>query len=93
MTFYAALEPARIWFPTAPPSGAVPPDQSSVPPVAALGRQFNPFRFAHPVTGAPLRIPTSSPDQDGDRGGGGIAQLATKARLHVKFRGDRHRPA
>jgi hypothetical protein len=59
MTFYAALERARIWFPSAPPSEDFPPDAPSQPVVEALGRQFNPWHFAHPVTGKPLPVPTS----------------------------------
>lgn len=77
MTFYAALERARIWFPTAPPSEAVPPDQLSEPPIEALGRQFNPFRWPHPITGEPLPIPVSDPAH-GDAGGGGIPQVTSQ---------------
>ena len=61
MTFYAALERARIWFPSAPPSAAMPPDAPSQPVVEALGRQFNPWHFAHPITGEPLPVPVSDP--------------------------------
>jgi hypothetical protein len=60
MTFYVALERARIWFPTAPPSEAVPPDSPSPPRDAGLGRQFNPFRWPHPVTGQELPVPASA---------------------------------
>jgi hypothetical protein len=59
MTFYAALERARIWFPSAPPSEVMPPDAPSQPVVEALGRQFNPWHFRHPVEGYEIRIPTS----------------------------------
>ena len=59
MTFYAALERARIWFPSAPPSEAFPPDAPSQPVDARLGRQFNPWHFAHPITGAPLPVPAA----------------------------------
>lgn len=79
MTFYAALERARIWFPTAPPSETLPPDQPSEPPVEALGRQFNPFRFPHPITGEPLPVPASAPGRSGDLGGGGIEQVAPRS--------------
>jgi hypothetical protein len=61
MTFYAALERARIWFPSAPPSEAFPPDEPSQPVDERLGRQFNPWHFAHPITGAPLPVPVSDP--------------------------------
>jgi hypothetical protein len=59
MTFYAALERARIWFPSAPPSETFPPDAPSQPVDARLGRQFNPWHFAHPITGEPLPVPVS----------------------------------
>ena len=61
MTFYAALERARIWFPSAPPSEAFPPDAPSQPVDERLGRQFNPWHFAHPITGEPLPVPVSDP--------------------------------
>ncbi len=75
MTFYAALERAKIWFSTAPPSPDVPPDTPSHPMVEALGRQFNEFRWPHPITGEPLPVPISDPNQSSDRGGGGIQQV------------------
>lgn len=78
MTFYAALERAKVWFPTAPPSDILPPDAPSAPRVDGLGRQFNPFRFAHPVTGAGLPLPVSDPSQRDIAGGGGIAQVMGK---------------
>ena len=59
MTFYTALERARIWFPSAPPSAAMPPDAPSQPVVEALGRQFNPWHFRHPVEGYEIAIPTA----------------------------------
>ena len=59
MTFYAALERARIWFPSAPPSDLLPPDSPSQPVVEALGRQFNPWHFRHPVEGYEIAIPTA----------------------------------
>jgi hypothetical protein len=75
MTFYAAVERANIWFGTAPPSEAFPPDRASDHPVEGLGRQFNAFRWPHPITGAPLSVPVSDPQQSQDRGGGGIQQV------------------
>ena len=60
MTFYAALERERVWFPSAPPSAAMPPDAPSRPVAEALGRQFNPFHFRHPVTGDELATPISA---------------------------------
>ena len=59
MTYYAALVRDRISFPTAPPSEALPPDVASQPVNAALGRQFNPFHFRHPMTGKVLPVPHS----------------------------------
>jgi len=78
MTFYAALERAKVWFPTAPPSTEVPPGAFGAPPVDGLGRQFNPFRFVHPVTGQPLAVPLSDPALRGITGGGGITQVMGK---------------
>lgn len=75
MSFYVALERARIWFETAPPSDAVPPDAPATLVDEGLGRQFNPFRFAHPITGAALPLPLSDPAHSGDTGGGGINQV------------------
>jgi len=59
MTYYAALQRERISFPSAPPSVELPPDRPSQPVVAALGRQFNPWHFKHPITGRELPIPAS----------------------------------
>jgi hypothetical protein len=59
MTYYTALERARIWFPSAPPSGVMPPDTPSQPVVEELGRQFNPWHFRHPVEGYEIAIPAS----------------------------------
>lgn len=59
MTYYVALERAKIWFPSAPPSGDFPPDAASQPVDEALGRQFNPWHFRHPITGEELALPTS----------------------------------
>jgi hypothetical protein len=59
MTFYAALERDKVWFPSAPPSTAMPPDAPSQPVVEALGRQFNVFHFRHPVLGYELAMPAS----------------------------------
>jgi hypothetical protein len=77
MTFYAALERAKIWFGTAPPDGQCAPDTPSDPPDPLLGRQFNAFRWPHPITGAKLGIPASDPDA-ADKGGGGIAQVESR---------------
>lgn len=59
MTFYAALERDKVWFPSAPPSTAMPPDAPSQPVVEALGRQFSAFHFGHPVLGYALATPVS----------------------------------
>ena len=67
MTFYAALERARIWFPSAPPSETLPPDAPSQPVAEALGRQFNPWHFRHPVAGYELALPLATPPRGGQR--------------------------
>lgn len=78
MTFYATLERANVWFPTAPPSVDFPPDAPSQPVEKRLGRQFNCFRWPHPVTGDTLRVPVSAPEES-NLGGGGIKQLDADA--------------
>ncbi len=60
MTYYASLQRERISFPTAPPSTQLPPDRPSQPVVEALGRQFNPWHFRHPIGGYALAIPAAS---------------------------------
>lgn len=59
MTFYATLEREKIWFPSAPPSEAMPPDLPSAAVEPGLGRQFVPWHFAHPIEGYDLKIPAS----------------------------------
>jgi hypothetical protein len=59
MTYYAALVRDRISFATAPASETLPPDVSSQPVDARLGRQFNPFHYRHPLTGKVLPTPHS----------------------------------
>jgi hypothetical protein len=77
MTFYAALERAKIWFDSAPPSEAFPPAEASPPKDARIGRQFNLFRWPHPVTEEPLAVPASDPNAT-DKGGGGIDETASR---------------
>jgi hypothetical protein len=67
MTYYASLERERVSFPTAPPSTELPPDRPSRPVDAALGRQFNPWHFKHPITGADLPIPASRVQSHSDK--------------------------
>jgi len=62
MTYYAALERRAVSFPTAPPSTLLPPDRPSQPVVEALGRQFNPWHFRHPIEDYALAVPASSLD-------------------------------
>lgn len=59
MTFYAAIEREKVWFPSAPPSMTMPPDAPSQPVVEALGRQFNPWHFRHPTEDYELATPAS----------------------------------
>jgi hypothetical protein len=59
MTFYAAVQRERVWFPTAPPSTTFAPDAPSQPVVPELGRQFNQWHFRHPVAGYELPVPAS----------------------------------
>ena len=61
MTYYASLQRERVSFPTAPPSTQLPPDRPSQPVVEALGRQFNPWHFRHPIGGYELAIPAAAP--------------------------------
>lgn len=69
MTYYAAVQRERVSFPTAPPSGRLPPDRPSQPVVAALGRQFNPWHFRHPIGGYELPVPVAGGGHE--PGGGG----------------------
>ena len=69
MTYYASLARERISFPTAPPSAELPPDRPSQPVVAALGRQFNPWHFKHPIGGYALPVPASSLNPHGGKSG------------------------
>jgi hypothetical protein len=59
MTYYAALQRESVSFATAPPSTALPPDKDSQPVVEALGRQFNPWHFRHPIEDYKLSVPAS----------------------------------
>ena len=79
MTFYAALERANIWFGSAPQSDEFPPDTPSEPKNDSLGRQFNAFRWPHPITGELLTVPVADPDAT-DLGGGGIDQVKSHSR-------------
>lgn len=60
MTYYAQLERRSVSFPTLPPSPTLPPDKPSQPVVDALGRQFNPWHFRHPIADYELPIPASA---------------------------------
>jgi hypothetical protein len=44
----------------------MPPDAPSQPVVEALGRQFNPWHFRHPVEGYEIAVPTSAPASGGE---------------------------
>jgi hypothetical protein len=55
----------------------LPPDAPSQPRDERLGRQFNAFRWPHPITGEPLGVPASDSAAT-DTGGGGIEQVAAR---------------
>lgn len=59
MTYYAALQREAVSFATAPPSTTLPPDRPSQAVVDALGRQFNPWHFRHPIEDYELPVPAS----------------------------------
>ncbi|WP_326761623.1 nuclear transport factor 2 family protein [Streptomyces phaeochromogenes] len=59
-TFYTTVgDFDRAVFESAPPSELIPPDVASVPADKRLGRQFLPFHYPHPVTGAESPVPAA----------------------------------
>jgi hypothetical protein len=59
-TFYTTVDGFdRAVFESAPPSELVPPDMASDPADERLGRQFLPFHYSHPVTGADSPVPVA----------------------------------
>ncbi len=51
-TYYVSHEYDYMWFESAGASTEFPPQRAPTPPDAALGRQFMPFHYRHPITGA-----------------------------------------
>lgn len=51
-TYYVSHEFDYMWFQSAAASTQFPPQRAPTPPDEALGRQFMPFHFLHPITGA-----------------------------------------
>jgi hypothetical protein len=51
-TYYVSHQYEYMWFQSAAASTIFPPQRAPTPPNAALGRQFMPFHYLHPVTGA-----------------------------------------
>jgi len=59
-TYYVSHAYEYMWFQSAAASTEYPPQRAPTPPVEALGRQFNPFHYRHPITGAvigPVVVP------------------------------------
>jgi hypothetical protein len=53
-TYYVSHEYDYMWFQSAAASTEFPPQRAPTPPNEALGRQFMPFHYLHPITGAPV---------------------------------------
>jgi hypothetical protein len=53
-TYYVSHRYEFMWFASSPASKDLPPQGAPTPPVDALGRQFMPFHYRHPITGAPV---------------------------------------
>jgi hypothetical protein len=51
-----------MWFQSAAASTTFPPQRAPTPPVEALGRQFMPFHYLHPIIGAVVN-PVVAKDQ------------------------------
>jgi hypothetical protein len=51
-TYYVSHGYEYMWFQSAAASTDYPPQRAPTPPVDALGRQFMPFHYLHPITGA-----------------------------------------
>jgi hypothetical protein len=53
-TYYVSHGYDYMWFQSAAASTEFPPQRAPTPPVEALGRQFMPFHYRHPITGAEI---------------------------------------
>jgi len=53
-TYYVSHDYEYMWFQSAAASSVYPPQGAPTPPVESLGRQFMPFHYLHPITGAPI---------------------------------------
>jgi SnoaL-like domain len=51
-TYYVSHDYEYMWFQSAAASTEIPPQRPPTPPLDALGRQFMPFHYLHPITGA-----------------------------------------
>jgi len=51
-TYYVSHKFEYMWFSSSPASAEFPPQREPTPPMDALGRQFMPFHYQHPITGA-----------------------------------------
>jgi hypothetical protein len=51
-TYYVSHGYDFMWFQSAAASTELPPQRAPTPPLEALGRQFMPFHYRHPITGA-----------------------------------------
>ncbi len=51
-TYYVSHDYEYMWFQSAAASVEMPPQLPPTPPLAPLGRQFMPFHYLHPITGA-----------------------------------------
>jgi hypothetical protein len=53
-TYYVSHRFDYMWFGSSAASTDFPPQQPPTPPNEGLGRQFMPFHYRHPITGAPV---------------------------------------
>jgi SnoaL-like domain len=51
-TYYVTQPYSRMWFESGAASDSIAPQHAPTPAVPELGRQFMPFHYRHPVTGA-----------------------------------------
>jgi SnoaL-like domain len=63
-TYYVSHGYDYMWFQSTAADTNYPPQRAPTPPVDALGRQFMPFHFRHPITGAAIN-PVAADDSKG----------------------------